>query len=52
MELDELVWDDFNSEHISKHNVTQTEVVEACRNQLFVLGSYKGRKRMLTDEKS
>lgn len=46
MELDELVWDDFNSEHISKHNVTRIEVEEACRNQLFVLASYKGRKML------
>lgn len=44
LELKDLLWDSFNSEHIGKHKVTRLEVEEACQNQLLVLTTYQGRK--------
>lgn len=43
LELDELIWDSFNSEHISKHNLTQEDVTQACINQLEVWKTRNGR---------
>ena len=43
MELNQLVWDDFNSSHISKHKVSKTEVIEACINQRLVLSARNNR---------
>ena len=43
LELDELVWDSFNSKHISKHGLTQEEITQACINQLEVLATKLGR---------
>lgn len=37
MELNELVWDDFNSKHILKHKVSKDEVAEACQNYKLTL---------------
>jgi len=37
MELNELIWDDFNSKHILKHKVTKIEVNEACQNNKLIL---------------
>lgn len=43
LELNELVWDSFNSKHISKHNLTQEEITQVCINQLKVLKTKLGR---------
>ncbi len=43
LELDELVWDGFNSKHITKHEVTQEEVAEACQNRWDVSEAKHGR---------
>ncbi len=42
-ELNELVWDHFNSEHISKHGITQDEVTQACTNHKLVLQANNNR---------
>ena len=38
-----LVWDSWNVEHISKHDVVQTEVEFACHGDHVVLQSYQER---------
>jgi uncharacterized DUF497 family protein len=42
-ELNGLVWDSFNSEHISKHDVGVLEVEEACKNWREVTETRLGR---------
>ena len=41
LRIEQLVWDDFNREHINKHNVAIAEVEEAI---IQVLAHRKGRK--------
>ena len=43
LELNELIWDSFNSKHISKHGLTQDEIIQACINQLEVFETKLGR---------
>lgn len=38
--IKELVWDDFNFNHIVRHEVTKAEVEEACLN---IMASFKSR---------
>jgi uncharacterized DUF497 family protein len=55
--IEKLVWDEWNREHITKHNVSVSEVNEACykpmeayksyQNRLIILGKTKN-KRLLT----
>ncbi|MCQ1576676.1 BrnT family toxin [Streptomyces parvus] len=33
MRVDELIWDDWNEEHIAKHGVSPGEVEEACQTK-------------------
>ncbi|WP_329413587.1 hypothetical protein OG802_24220 [Streptomyces sp. NBC_00704] len=33
MRVDELIWDDWNEQHIAEHNVTPDEVEEACQTK-------------------
>ncbi|MGW5773411.1 BrnT family toxin [Streptomyces longwoodensis] len=33
MRVDELIWDDWNEEHIAKHGVSPEEVEEACQTK-------------------
>ena len=40
-----LIWDEWNREHIVKHDVTVAEVEEACHAKLEISDSY--RKRIL-----
>ena len=42
-ELETLVWDGFNSEHIKKHGLTKAEVEKACVNHVSVYESRVGR---------
>ena len=50
--LTELIWDEFNSEHISKHKVNKTEVYEALENVLTILEVRQGRKLLVCQTKS
>ena len=38
-----LVWDDWNREHIKKHNITLEEVETAAKNQIVHKQGYRGR---------
>lgn len=42
----ELLWDDWNEEHISQHSVTPEEVEEVCFGEFWPL-HVKGRDRIL-----
>ena len=39
----ELVWDDWNIQHIRKHNVTKSEVEETLSQQIEARSSYNFR---------
>lgn len=39
----DLVWDEWNIEHIAKHNVTRVEVEETFARTVRAKKSYKGR---------
>lgn len=39
----ELIWDEWNKPHISKHNVTESEATEAGRNMIYHRQGY-GRR--------
>ena len=41
--IKQLIWDDWNVEHISKHKVSINEVEEVCRLARKTFKSYKGR---------
>jgi uncharacterized DUF497 family protein len=51
--IDELIWDEWNINHIKKHNVKSNEVEEACDNLIEVFESYNNRLIILgkTDKK-
>lgn len=40
LQIEELVWDSFNTKHILKHEVSISEVYEACQN---IDKSFSGR---------
>lgn len=42
--MKKLIWDEWNINHIKKHNVTVEEVEEIYNNWIFVHYSYLGRK--------
>ncbi|MDP1743906.1 MAG: hypothetical protein Q8L51_03940 [Candidatus Amesbacteria bacterium] len=50
--ISELIWDEFNSEHISKHNVAIYEVNEACQNVLQTSEAKLGRISVVAKTKS
>lgn len=41
--LDQLIWDEWNTEHIKKHNVVQIEVEDAITNIRAHREGYSGR---------
>ena len=43
VELSELQWDGFNTEHIAKHDVTVSEVNETTSNKIYIDETYGGR---------
>ena len=42
-----LVWDDWNEEHIARHNVTPAEVEEVTTNRPFTTRGQKDRYRLI-----
>lgn len=50
--IEELVWDRYNLEHIRKHNVTKIEVEEACLRPLYSFRSYQGRLLFVGETKN
>ena len=51
--IDELIWDEWNINHIKKHDVKTHEVEEACNNLIEAFESYNNRLIVLgkTDKK-
>lgn len=47
-----LVWDDWNKEHIKKHNVTQCEAEEVFVSKIEVQQSYKRRTMLFGETKN
>ena len=43
IQIVQLIWDDWNVEHIARHNVTPEEVEQACLGEIMVLDGKKGR---------
>lgn len=43
IEVRRLVWDDFNVEHIARHEVRTEEVEEVCHGNFLLLQGKKGR---------
>ena len=41
--MEPLVWDTWNTDHITRHDVTPEEVNEACQNNPSVRQTYDGR---------
>ncbi len=41
--IEELIWDEWNINHIAKHSVTIVEIEQACKNQLKAYVSYSHR---------
>ena len=41
--IEDLVWDEWNKEHIKKHEVTILEVGEACWRPIKIYRTYKNR---------
>ncbi len=48
----QLVWDDWNREHIKKHKVTKRETEEVFVSKTVVKQSYKGRLMMFGETKN
>ncbi len=40
---DELLWDDWNAEHLARHHVSPTEVNEVCFGEPWILRWREGR---------
>jgi uncharacterized DUF497 family protein len=49
LHIDRLDWDEWNREHITKHDVTQQEATEVVRSRPLIEEAYKGRYRLIGD---
>lgn len=49
--IEELVWDEYNLEHIKKHNVSKCEVEEACAKIIDSFISYERRLLFIGETK-
>lgn len=43
IDIDDLIWDGYNTTHIKKHDVNQSEIYQACRVQIKILLVKKDR---------
>jgi uncharacterized DUF497 family protein len=43
MAIEQLVWDDWNQNHITRHNVTPEEVEQVINNEYVFFASYNER---------
>ena len=41
--INTLIWDDWNKNHIARHDVTPEEVEEVCQSKYLVLDGHHGR---------
>lgn len=44
--VDKLIWDSWNTGHIAKHKVVQSEVEEVCHSEFLLQKSYKDRLKI------
>jgi len=51
MIIKELVWDEFNQDHIQKHGVTKLEIVETSKAIKLTLGGKNGRVMVVGETK-
>lgn len=47
IEIEQLIWDEWNKEHIARHQVTPQEVEEVCQGTPVVAQGYGGRLRLI-----
>lgn len=50
MQINKLIWDDWNRNHIAKHDIILEEVEEVCNGNFVAIESY--RKRILIKGKT
>lgn len=41
--VNKLIWDEWNKNHIKKHNLTTDEIEEVCRSKNKIYKTYRGR---------
>jgi len=41
--VNSLIWDEWNKEHIARHNISQQEVEEICQGTFLAVESYRKR---------
>ncbi len=47
MRIEELVWDEWNEEHITRHGVTTDEAEEVATGHSFITRAREGRYRVI-----
>src|SRR5437660_1435178 len=47
IQINRLIWDDWNRQHIAEHNVTPLEVEEVCQGDHIDYMSYDGRFQII-----
>lgn len=45
--VNELIWDDWNRNHIAEHNVSLEEVEEVCHGEFRAIESYRKRLQLI-----
>ena len=48
----ELIWDEYNSDHISKHSVSTIEVEQVCAGRVTALPSHSNRVSVIGKTKT
>ncbi len=48
----ELVWDEWNREHIAKHTISSEEVIEVCKGNYQTAESYRKRILLIGETKA
>ena len=52
IQIVQLIWDDWNIEHIARHDVIPQEVEEVCEGDPFWSETYQGRLRLVGNTKA
>ena len=52
LSVEGLIWDEWNKDHIAKHNVTPEEVEEICHGKHQAILSFRGRIQLSGNTKS
>jgi uncharacterized DUF497 family protein len=46
-DVEQLIWEEWNVEHIARHDVRPQEVEEVCHGQFVASATYGGRLRLI-----